>query len=241
MTPWTGSMGGWGANGPAPAVPGAPPGPPPVDDQSDGCAAGAGPFAAQPPMLPVHGVMQLHNSYFIEETDQGFRISDQHALHERVLFKEISERLRDSRISAQHLLTPQMIQVTEQDVLMVEEHGGLFERVGLDVRAAGPRMLAINAIPQVLGPDEAPAFIRDVLDRLEEENEDKSFAERLEEVAAALACRAAVKAGDALSGPEIESIIRRANDAKVQETCPHGRPTTLYFSIDDLEKRFGRK
>lgn len=209
---------------------------------SAGASAG-GPFsaAAQGSMLPVRGVIQLHNSYLLEETNEGFRISDQHALHERVLFKEISERLRESRVAAQQMLTAQVIQVTEQDVLMVEEHGGLFERVGLEVRAAGPRTLTINAIPQVLRPDEAPHFVRDILDKLEDENEDKSFEERLAEVAAALACRAAVKAGEPLSGPEIESILRRAEAAKVQETCPHGRPTTLYFSIDELEKRFGRK
>jgi len=199
----------------------------------------AGGFPAA--FLPVRGVMQLHNTFLIEETDEGFRISDQHALHERVLFHEIGTKLRESSIGSQQFLSPLMMAVTEQDVLTIEEHGELFSRVGLDVKPAGPRSLAIHAVPQVLSPEETPAFIRDVLDRLEEETEEKPFDERLEELAAALACRAAVKAGQALSGPEIESIVKRASDAKVQETCPHGRPTTLYFTVAELEKRFGRK
>jgi DNA mismatch repair protein MutL len=206
--------------------------------RSPGFPPAGGPL---PPILPVRGVMQLHNTFLIEETDEGFRISDQHALHERVLFHEIGTKLRESSIGSQQILTPQMMAVTEQDVLTIEEHGELFSRAGLDVKPAGPRSLAIHAIPQLLSPEETPAFIRDVLDRLEEESEERPFDERLRDLAAALACRAAVKAGQALSGPEIESIVRRAGDAKVQETCPHGRPTTLYFSLGELERRFGRK
>jgi len=195
----------------------------------------------QPSVLPVRGVMQVHNTYLVEETDEGLRISDQHALHERVLYGEIKSKLIEARLESQQMLTAQMMSVTEQDVLTVEEHAALFSRVGLDVKPAGPRTLAINAVPQVLDADEAPAFIRDVLDRLQEETEERSFDERLGEIAETLACRSAVKAGDELSRQEIESILGRATDADVQETCPHGRPTTLYFTLHDLERQFRRK
>lgn len=193
------------------------------------------------PVLSVRGVMQLHNTYLVEETDQGFRISDQHALHERVLFHEISTKLKQSSMSAQQLLTPQMMSVTEQDVLTVEEHAELFGRIGLDVRPAGPRTVAVNAIPQVLKPDDAPGLIRDLLDRLQEESEEHSVDEHLEELAASLACHASVRAGVPLSNQEIESIVRRAEQTGAQETCPHGRPSSLYFTIDELERQFGRK
>ncbi|KPJ55858.1 MAG: hypothetical protein AMS16_03515 [Planctomycetes bacterium DG_58] len=209
-----------------------------------GTSAGQGPAPAGPPsplVLPVRGVMQLHNTYLVEETEEGVRISDQHALHERVLFHQIRSTLSESSIGSQQLLTPQMMSVTEQDVLTVEEHGELFAKVGLDVKPAGPRTIAISAIPQVLPTDEAPTFLRDALDKLQEEGEEKSLDEHLEELASALACRAAVKAGEQLSRQEIESIIKRADDAEVQETCPHGRPTTLYITLDELERRFGRK
>ncbi|HUW56161.1 MAG TPA: DNA mismatch repair endonuclease MutL [Planctomycetota bacterium] len=194
-----------------------------------------------PLVLPVRGVMQVHNTYLIEETDEGFRISDQHALHERVLFHEIRARLAESGVGSQQLLTPQMMAVTEQDVLTVEEHAELFARVGLDVKPAGPRTLAISAVPQVLPVEEAPTFIRDALDRLQDDTEERSLEEHLEDLASALACRAAVKAGEQLSRQEVESIIKRAGDAEVRETCPHGRPTTLYITLEELERRFGRK
>jgi len=210
-------------------------------------AGGAGGTAPAPgvmparPMLPVRGVMQVHNTYLVEETDDGLRISDQHALHERVLYGEILRKLADSPLASQQMLTAQMMSVTEQDVLTVEEHAELFTRVGLDVKPAGPRTLAVNAVPQVLDVDDAPALIRDVLDRLQDDTEERSFDERLAEIAETLACRAAVKAGDELSRPEIESLLKRAGEPGVRETCPHGRPTTLHFTLKELEQQFGRK
>jgi DNA mismatch repair protein MutL len=131
--------------------------------------------------------------------------------------------------------------VTEQDVLAIEEHGELFRKMGLDVTPAGPRTLAVNAIPEVLPMEEIIAFLRDALDRLEEEREGKTEDDRLADLASVLACRAAVKAGEPLSPQEMENILNRAEKTKANQTCPHGRPTTLYFTLNELERRFGRK
>jgi len=185
--------------------------------------------------------MQIHNSYLVIQTPEGLEIIDQHALHERILYNEFRARLAEGRLEGQRMLIPAAISVTDAEAALLEQHGNLLARLGIEVSPFGPASLAIQQFPSLLarrGVDPA-GFLRELLDRLAEDETIDS--ERLLEGALAMmSCKAAVKAGDPLGPAEIESLLARGREADKSSACPHGRPTTLRMTLKDLARQFHR-
>ncbi|MBI3725509.1 DNA mismatch repair endonuclease MutL [bacterium] len=215
---------------------------------------------AKPPMVPGRYV-QIHKRYILEETERGFRLVDPHALHERLLYDEILARLGEGPLEAQRLLFPVIVELDRSERRELEDRRALLEAVGFDVAPFGPRSLALHAAPRLVPPGHLPDLIRELLREpraSEAISEDATalhvaagkgaLAARAREplarkilhgIAAALACKAAVKFGDALSGSEIESLLARREEARAA-CCPHGRPTALAITFEELDRRFGR-
>jgi DNA mismatch repair protein MutL len=190
--------------------------------------------------LPL-AVLQVHNTYIVTQTDEALLIIDQHALHERILYNELKARLAEGRLAGQRLLIPETLTVTEAEADAVQSRGGLLGRLGIEVEPFGPRTLAIQQFPSLLaGRGVSPVeFLRELIDRLADD--EAADSERLlEGLLAMLACKAAVKAGDPLTGQEIDSLLARAEGAEKPSACPHGRPTTLRLTLKDLDKQFHR-
>ncbi len=187
------------------------------------------------------GAMQVHNSYLVIQTPDGLEIIDQHALHERILYNELRERLADGKLAGQRMLIPATFSVSQAEAATLEQHAELLARLGIEVSPFGPNTMAVQQFPSLLtargvSPDE---FLRELLDRLAED--ETLDAERLlEDVLAMMSCKAAVKAGDPLTDQEIASLLERAQTAEKASACPHGRPTTLRLTLKDLEKQFHR-
>ncbi|MCY2930587.1 MAG: DNA mismatch repair endonuclease MutL [Planctomycetota bacterium] len=190
---------------------------------------------------PRQGVLQVHNSYIVTQTDDAVVIIDQHALHERILYNELKGRLAEGKLAGQRLLIPETLTVTAAEADAAASRAELLGRLGIEVEPFGPRTLAIQQFPSLLtGRGVSPVeFLREVLDRLAED--EAADPERLlEGLLSMLACKAAVKAGDPLTGQEIDSLLARAAEADKASSCPHGRPTTLRLTLKDLEKQFHR-
>lgn len=200
--------------------------------------AGKGPGAGAH-ILVTRSVMQIHDSFILEETDEGFALIDQHALHERILYEETITRLRSKSMESQRLLAPVVIDADQKDMLTAGEHAELLRRAGLEVTAAGPGALAVHSVPELLNREDPGELLRDMLDALAE-GSDQPAEKKVAHVAEVIACRGAVKAGQALTRQEMESILARRDKLPGASTCPHGRPTTLFFGLSELAGRFGR-
>lgn len=203
-----------------------------------------GPAGAQRARPPV---LQIHSTYLVEETPEGLSITDQHALHERILFQEISDRLKDKPLQSQRLLIPETIPAGPADFDKLEGARDTIARFGLEMDRFGTGTIAVYAFPSVLIKADVALFARDFLDKLEvggadaSHPKDEMMEEKLDELISLLACRAAVRAGNALSPEEMVSLLARRVGLDKRYSCPHGRPTTLTFTLKELERQFKRR
>jgi DNA mismatch repair protein MutL len=182
----------------------------------------------------------LHNSYLVAQSDDGMIIIDQHALHERIMYEELSARILRGPLESQRLLIPQTIPASSRQMAMIEQIQPLLNRLGIEISAFGPSTVAVQAFPTFLSRLEPAVFVTELLERGEAELLDLHEEELLHEILDMMACKAAVKAGDALSPAEIEALLARRELVERSSNCPHGRPTTLRLSLRDLEKQFKR-
>ena len=184
--------------------------------------------------------LQLHNSYLVAQSEDGLVIIDQHALHERIMYEELLTRLKRGPLESQRLLIPEPVNVSSAQAALLEQIRPLLDRLGIEVTPFGPGAVAVQAFPSFLEKLGPGTFVRELLERGEQELLDLHDEELLHEVLDMMACKAAVKAGDPLSAQEIDALLARRELVERSSNCPHGRPTTLRLSLRDLEKQFKR-
>lgn len=238
---------------PAPGGPRIPAAPAPASTFGS-FAAWAAATAVAPPVVEVapaepmlHGnraarrVMQVHGSYLVVEDREGILVVDQHALHERAMFEELHARIAQSPLESQRMLVPAAVEVDARAAECAEEAAPLLARLGIELVAAGPRSVLVQSYPTfLLGRGVEPGeFVPALLARLADEGRADVEA-ALSEVLDMMACKAAVKAGDRLSGTELEALLDARERLERASNCPHGRPTSLRISLRDLERSFGR-
>lgn len=185
--------------------------------------------------------IQIHNAYLVIETDDGLMIVDQHALHERILYEELRRRIAEKTLESQRLLIPQIIRVPAQRLEALEDHAATLARLGIELSAAGPSSVAVQAFPSFLERLNLGEFVRGLLDLLAEPGTRPAPDTLLHEILDMMACKAAVKAGDPLTPDEIAALLSRRDAAERSSHCPHGRPTTLRLTLRDLERQFKRR
>jgi len=184
--------------------------------------------------------LQIHDSFIVEQTEEGFVIIDQHALHERIIYENLSRRLRNSKLQSQKLLIPESFEVTVSAEEALKSNSGLMDKLGIELVPFGPRTMAVQAFPSLLSNVQPVDFIQDLVDLLESKDAKLDSERLLDEVLNMAACKAAIKAGQKLTDSEIEHLLAERQSAESASRCPHGRPTTIKFSISDLEKQFKR-
>ena len=211
-------------------------------------AGGAGAAAQRPEGRPppqrvqvrFGNCVQMLDSYLIEETDEGLNIIDQHALHERLLYNEIEERLKEGPLYSQRLLVPELVELPRPDFYTVMDLQEDLGRFGMEIEAFGDQTVIVRAFPQILGKFDGKSFFEDLLSEVEGGEERRNVDGRLERLVRMMACRAAVKAGQRLSPEQIKSILRKRSEYGPADTCPHGRPTTITLSRQKLDRQFRR-
>ncbi len=189
---------------------------------------------------PPRHAIQIHNSYLVAETDEGVTIIDQHALHERILFEQLSRQFSNGPLESQRLLIPETLDVSPDQVELIDSHADTLRLLGFELSPYGPGTLAVHASPTLLKEDRMREFLRDMLDRLQENNTPTNTEQLINDLLSMMACKAAVKAGDPLSPEEIDALMANQHLVQRSSNCPHGRPTTLNLTISDLEKQFKR-
>jgi len=202
-----------------------------------------GQAALDPATLSDHAIrpaIQLHNMYLVVESEDGLLIIDQHALHERILYERLRSQIVSGPLESQRLLLPETLQVSATDLALLETHHELLDQLGIEVSPFGTDTLAVQAFPVVLNNVNVPSFMRDLIDRLEQQGEAEHPESVIHGVLDMMACKAAIKAGDPLAPEEIEALIRQKDLVEKSSNCPHGRPTTLRLTKSDLQRQFKR-
>lgn len=223
------------AGAPQPGAPVAPPG------KSEGPAATASSqLAASAPWAWCRILGQIGNLYVVLETEDGLALMDPHAAHERVLYERFMAQLRQGRIESQGLLVPETVDLPPQDALVVRRHLELLKRLGFGLAEFGGDTFVVDALPICFQNAAARTLLADMAAILATVGERRSAANLLEEQVAQAACRAAVKAHATLRSEEIEELVRQLAGTEMPYTCPHGRPTLIHTSFQELAKKFGR-
>ncbi|TAJ44037.1 DNA mismatch repair endonuclease MutL [Methanofollis fontis] len=189
------------------------------------------------PEITVIG--QVDRTYIIGEAEnRSLVIIDQHAAHERIVYEQVSERDSGGGRS-QELIIPVLITVSPQEDELMREALPALSDEGFAVEEFGPVTYAVNAIPVILGKLEEAEVIRDLVSALVREGPADPVGKR-EEIRRRVACRAAIKAGEDLSMEQMRRLIQQLSYTKQPYTCPHGRPTIITYSTDELAGMFRR-
>jgi DNA mismatch repair protein MutL len=187
-----------------------------------------------------HKAVQMHDAYLLVETPDGVLVIDQHALHERILFEQLRRRMQAGPIERQRLLVPEPIDLTAEQAAKVLEQKDALAELGLEVGEFGGGTIVLSSYPAILTRAAPAVILRSVVDRLVAKDRPPSREALLNDLLASMACRAAVKAGDRLSPDEIAELLAQRELADNTHHCPHGRPTSLLFSRQELDRQFRR-
>ncbi|MGB9625186.1 MAG: DNA mismatch repair endonuclease MutL, partial [Phycisphaerae bacterium] len=185
-------------------------------------------------------VLQVHASYLVAETPEGMVIIDQHALHERIMYEQLHDQISRGPLESQRLLLPETVEISPEQMAVLEVHADLLRRLGLELTAFGPGTVAVHACPSLLRGPSVPGFVRDLIEKLSQQSGRSEPEAMLQEILAMTACKAAIKAGDPLSPEEIVALLAQAERVEKSTNCPHGRPTSLRLTVADLERQFKR-
>jgi DNA mismatch repair protein MutL len=166
-------------------------------------------------------------------------IVDQHAAHERVLYEQALEQVEKGSATTQRLLFPETVDLSAEEYLTFENSREILSKLGFDVGEFGQNAVVINGMPPVFRDKNPSRIIRELLDDLTQLN--KAGGDLIKSTAQSMACRAAVMAGDRLSADEVRSLVVRMFATNNPYCCPHGRPTFIKISREELDGRFGRK
>lgn len=181
---------------------------------------------------------QVHKTYFLAETEGGLFYIDQHAAHERVMYESLLNQFLHGRVEVQQLLQGEMLEVSVAEKILLGEKKEELKQLGFELEYFGGNAFAVKTIPLVFGKVKVKELLHDLLSMLENK---KSILEKKEEILTRMACRAAVMAGDVVTIPQMEKILSQLSKTELPFTCPHGRPTLMKVTIDELEKKFRRK
>ena len=169
-------------------------------------------------------------------------VIDQHALHERVLYERVCAKVldSDSKLESQRLLVPEPVSLTPAERTAALDAKEMLQKVGMEIEDFGGESILIHSYPAMLRTGAPAEMLRAVLETLMSAGKRTDPKDLLNHLLSTIACKAAVKAGDPLSPEEIISLLEQKDLYHDTHHCPHGRPTALFFSRDELDRMFGR-
>jgi|TARA_B110000116_G_scaffold99933_1_gene86902 DNA mismatch repair protein MutL len=184
--------------------------------------------------------IQIQNRYIITEDERGMLVIDQHALHERILYEQIRKKVLAGELEIQRLLVPEPVTLVAAECAMVLEQQDQLRQLGLEVEAFGGDTVLVSSYPAMLRRVRIEELLRSVIEIMIVDGDQLDKRDLLDELMHMMSCKGAVKAGDSLTPDEIESLLEWRALCQDSHHCPHGRPTSLVFTQDELDKRFQR-
>ena len=202
-------------------------------------ATAAPPAAVEHPLGVARG--QVAATYIVAEAEDGLVLVDQHAAHERLVLERMRRAMADGGVASQALLLPEVVELDEAACDRLEPRTQELSAMGLELDRFGPRAMLVRAVPAMLGRTDVRGLVSDLADEIAAYDEALSLKEKLDHVAATMACHGSVRAGRVLSVAEMNALLREMEITPHSGQCNHGRPTWVKLGHGDIEKLFGRK
>ena len=214
------------------------PGMPGINDPRVGFTPGRETIATLiKPMTPLG---QFRNTFIIAVDDEGIAIIDQHVAHERILFEQISERLLGGTLESQRLLTPIVMDLGLGEHAALKGHFAALEKFGFELEDFGGTSIRVGAVPAILKIEECASALRAAAGDLEGLTPGSGINESVRQLAALMACHAAVKANDPLTIDKMKYLLDELRRTAHSSVCPHGRPVVLRLTRREIERNFDR-
>jgi DNA mismatch repair protein MutL len=186
------------------------------------------------------GALQLHDRYLVTESEDGMVVIDQHALHERILYESLREKVLAGTLESQALLVPEPVDLTPAEAAAALESREVLKELGMTVEPFGGDTVLVSSYPAMLANFRPAEVLRDVLERILAGGKHPEPRDVVDSLLHMISCKAAIKAGDRLTPAEIAALLEQRHLARDTHHCPHGRPTALFFSRDELDRQFMR-
>ena len=197
-------------------------------------------IASKEPKFEQLKVMgQFNKTYIICSSSTELYLIDQHAAHEKVMFEKYVEQIKNDSIKAQILLTPEVMELSYDDYSYYTEYKELFSKTGFVIEIFGENTISIKEVPLVLGNSSVKGLFNEIIDNIKNMGKGKSVEIKYSKIAS-IACKAAVKGNNVLSEMEMNALVEELRYLENPFTCPHGRPTIVKITQNELEKRFKR-
>jgi DNA mismatch repair protein MutL len=202
----------------------------------------AEPASAPVPSYPL-GVArgQVAATYIVAEAEDGLVIVDQHAAHERLVLERMRAAREGGAVARQALLIPEVVELDEPDCDRIEAALADLSELGLDLERFGATAVLVRAVPAPLGKTDVKGLVADLAAELAELGQALSLRDKLDLVAATIACHGSVRAGRILSVAEMNALLREMEATPRSGQCNHGRPTWVKLGHGEIEKLFGRR
>lgn len=167
-------------------------------------------------------------------------VIDQHALHERILFEQIQKRLREKTLPSQPLLIPEPIDLPSGMAAQLLEHESTLAELGLGIEEFGGDTVLLTRYPLILEKRSPRETLLAVVDHLAQQDRLPTRDVFLNDLVSVMACHSAVRSGERLSTEQMDELLAQRHLADNTHHCPHGRPTSLLFSRQELDRQFRR-
>ena len=192
------------------------------------------------PLLPLLRVVgQLGATYIVAEGPDGMYLVDQHAAHERILYEQMTSQRLSHALAIQPLLEPMVLDLSPEQAAVVAEELDTLNELGVAIEPFGGGSYLVRSVPAILSRDDPAAALTEIVDGLARQTDVIEGA--VEAMLTTLICkRAAIKGGQVLSQAEMHELVGQLEACRAPRTCPHGRPTMIYLSADELARQFGR-
>lgn len=184
---------------------------------------------------------QLHGTYIVSQTGNGFLLVDQHAAHERIVYERLKRERAGQGVITQALLVPQVVDIDPSSVAALSAVAGLLDQAGLKLESFGENAMLVREVPAALSNANIPAILQDLADDLKELDSANTVEARINHVLATMACHYSVRAGRTLRPEEMNALLREMEITPNSGQCNHGRPTFIELKLSDIERLFGRK
>ncbi|MCL6645662.1 MAG: DNA mismatch repair endonuclease MutL, partial [Dehalococcoidia bacterium] len=188
---------------------------------------------------PVPGC-QIHNRYLVAQCEEGLVVIDQHALHERILYEQLRARVAAGRQEVQRLLVTLPVILPPAEAAALLQSREVLAEVGLELEPFGPDTVLVRGYPAMLGSIDPAELVRQAAELVRQGPRKLQRHDLIESLLEMMACKAAIKAGDPLTPEEVAALLSQRHLYRDTHHCPHGRPTALIFTCEELDRRFKR-
>jgi DNA mismatch repair protein MutL len=183
---------------------------------------------------------QVAGTYLVFSSPEQIVLLDQHAAHERILFEKLKRNSEQKHVG-QRLLIPEVLHLSQKDIVFIEESISILEAAGIEAESFGGDSMVIRSVPVIGSHVDIRIMIMDMLESFSDSDRLLGFRDRQDRIFRHLACAAAVKANQPMTAQEAVALCRELDETPSAATCPHGRPVYISLDLGELEKRFKRR